>query len=300
VNRQPGSARVWADHPSRPPLAEVNECESSPCLNGGHCIDLVDNYTCVCLEPFVGQRCETGACSCPHPGLTRAGDCPLHAPLATTVPLPAPGSAHHSLACLLLSQTHLPARTGAARTGRHATTSAPAATSAPAPQVITATTASTVSGGAPRPAWHGSRFWGSWVGRGKWLKRGCVTAESWQEAHAEGSWCCWEGAPSMGSAWLWRGLWHEAGLDRLCPGSGGVPAPGWDGSGSASPLPTGGPRVPGACLSHPCQNAGSCLETEQGYVCECQEGYTGQDCRDSEYRGSLWGVVTSLVEPSHP
>ncbi|NXV65719.1 SNED1 protein, partial [Molothrus ater] len=42
----------------------------------------------------------------------------------------------------------------------------------------------------------------------------------------------------------------------------------------------GGPRVPGACLSQPCQNAGSCVETERGYVCECQEGYTGQDCRD--------------------
>ncbi|NWU92528.1 SNED1 protein, partial [Upupa epops] len=47
----------------------------------------------------------------------------------------------------------------------------------------------------------------------------------------------------------------------------------------------GGPRVPGACLSHPCQNAGSCVETEQGYVCECQEGYTGQDCRDKLSEG---------------
>ncbi|NXK62622.1 SNED1 protein, partial [Sylvietta virens] len=47
----------------------------------------------------------------------------------------------------------------------------------------------------------------------------------------------------------------------------------------------GGPRVPGACLSHPCQNAGSCLETEGGYVCECQEGYTGQDCRDQLSEG---------------
>ncbi|XP_056354913.1 sushi, nidogen and EGF-like domain-containing protein 1 isoform X1 [Oenanthe melanoleuca] len=47
----------------------------------------------------------------------------------------------------------------------------------------------------------------------------------------------------------------------------------------------GGPRMTGACLSHPCQNAGSCLETEQGYVCECQEGYTGQDCRDQLSEG---------------
>ncbi|KAM6258362.1 sushi, nidogen and EGF-like domain-containing protein 1 isoform 4-T4 [Porphyrio hochstetteri] len=46
-----------------------------------------------------------------------------------------------------------------------------------------------------------------------------------------------------------------------------------------------GPRVPSACLSQPCQNAGSCLETEQGYVCECQEGYTGQDCRDQLSEG---------------
>ncbi|KFW87216.1 Sushi, nidogen and EGF-like domain-containing protein 1, partial [Phalacrocorax carbo] len=58
---------------------EVNECESSPCLNGGHCVDLVDNYTCVCLEPFVGQRCETGGPRVPgaclsHP-CQNAGSC---------------------------------------------------------------------------------------------------------------------------------------------------------------------------------------------------------------------------------
>lgn len=89
------------DCPSWPPLAEVNECESSPCLNGGHCVDLVDNYTCMCLEPFVGQRCETGACSCQCPGMTHAGDCVC----------PPCSTAHHgpslrarlcsSLACLL-------------------------------------------------------------------------------------------------------------------------------------------------------------------------------------------------------
>lgn len=57
--------RTSPTNPSLSCPAEVNECESSPCLNGGHCVDLVDNYTCVCLEPFVGQRCETGAW-CPH------------------------------------------------------------------------------------------------------------------------------------------------------------------------------------------------------------------------------------------
>ena len=86
VNWQPGSAHAWPDRPSRPPLAEVNECESSPCLNGGRCVDLVDNYTCVCLEPFVGQRCETGACSCLRPGMTHARDSVPSAPLAITAP----------------------------------------------------------------------------------------------------------------------------------------------------------------------------------------------------------------------
>lgn len=55
--------------------------------------------------------------------------------------------------------------------------------------------------------------------------------------------------------------------------------------------------MPGACLSQPCQNAGNCLETEQGYICECQEGYSGQDCRDSEcWEGSLQWGLTSLGE----
>ncbi|NXH17708.1 SNED1 protein, partial [Bucco capensis] len=47
----------------------------------------------------------------------------------------------------------------------------------------------------------------------------------------------------------------------------------------------GGPRMPSACLSHPCQNAGSCLETEHGYLCKCQKGYTGQDCQDKLSEG---------------
>lgn len=73
----------------------------------------------------------------------------------------------------------------------------------------------------------------------------------------------------------------------------------WDDCSSASSFPTGGPRMPSACFSHPCQNAGSCLEMEQGYICECQEGYTGQDCRDSEYQGVSLGAALVLLKGSH-
>lgn len=55
--------------------------------------------------------------------------------------------------------------------------------------------------------------------------------------------------------------------------------------------------MPGACLSSPCQNGGSCLELEQGYACDCQEGYGGQDCRDSEYLGSLRQRADPLGRP---
>eukprot|EP01043_Picozoa_sp_COSAG02_P106774 COSAG02_NODE_42776_length_381_cov_0.921986_1_plen_105_part_10 len=30
----------------------VNECLSSPCLNGGECVDLVESYGCDCLSGF--------------------------------------------------------------------------------------------------------------------------------------------------------------------------------------------------------------------------------------------------------
>ena len=39
--------------------------------------------------------------------------------------------------------------------------------------------------------------------------------------------------------------------------------------------------VPDACLSAPCQNGGTCVDADQGYVCECPEGFMGLDCRES-------------------
>lgn len=39
--------------------------------------------------------------------------------------------------------------------------------------------------------------------------------------------------------------------------------------------------VPDACLSAPCHNGGTCVDADQGYVCECPEGFMGLDCKES-------------------
>ena len=32
------------------------------------------------------------------------------------------------------------------------------------------------------------------------------------------------------------------------------------------------------CESNPCQNGGTCLDGEDGFMCECPEGFEGQLC----------------------
>ena len=38
---------------------DVNDCEESPCNNGGICQDGIASYTCVCPVGFTGLDCET-------------------------------------------------------------------------------------------------------------------------------------------------------------------------------------------------------------------------------------------------
>ena len=41
-------------------FADINECASNPCLNGGACTDQVNGYVCSCMMGYAGTYCETG------------------------------------------------------------------------------------------------------------------------------------------------------------------------------------------------------------------------------------------------
>jgi len=43
-------------------LRAVSQCGNQSCLNGGQCVDDVDNqtFTCVCSSQFTGTNCQTG------------------------------------------------------------------------------------------------------------------------------------------------------------------------------------------------------------------------------------------------
>ena len=46
--------------PTVPPVVTVRACDSSPCQNGGTCVELSgeNSYHCNCSESFTGARCE--------------------------------------------------------------------------------------------------------------------------------------------------------------------------------------------------------------------------------------------------
>lgn len=41
-------------------FTDINECRSSPCVNGGTCKDLINGYECACVTGYGGALCENG------------------------------------------------------------------------------------------------------------------------------------------------------------------------------------------------------------------------------------------------
>uniref|UniRef100_A0A8C3NQT0 Neurocan n=1 Tax=Cyanoderma ruficeps TaxID=181631 RepID=A0A8C3NQT0_9PASS len=58
--------------------SDIDDCLSSPCQNGGTCIDEVNSFVCLCLPSYGGSRCEKGGDSAECPLL------PVSPPLGVT------------------------------------------------------------------------------------------------------------------------------------------------------------------------------------------------------------------------
>lgn len=53
----------------------INECQSSPCLNSGACLDGLARYTCQCPLGFTGTRCEVNGNECVSQPCLNGGTC---------------------------------------------------------------------------------------------------------------------------------------------------------------------------------------------------------------------------------
>ncbi|KAJ7986185.1 hypothetical protein DPEC_G00348160 [Dallia pectoralis] len=48
---------TWSGH--QPTCRDINECASGPCLNGGTCVDEVNQFSCKCPKSWVGTSCQS-------------------------------------------------------------------------------------------------------------------------------------------------------------------------------------------------------------------------------------------------
>ena len=55
--------------------SDIDECASSPCQNGGTCIDAVNSYTCNCDLGYSGDYCETNIDECASIPCQNGGTC---------------------------------------------------------------------------------------------------------------------------------------------------------------------------------------------------------------------------------
>ena len=54
---------------------DIDDCASSPCQNGGTCVDGINSYTCDCDLGFEGDNCETDIDDCVSRPCQNGGTC---------------------------------------------------------------------------------------------------------------------------------------------------------------------------------------------------------------------------------
>ncbi|XP_036211712.1 aggrecan core protein [Myotis myotis] len=59
---------------------DIDECLSSPCVNGATCVDAIDSFTCLCLPSYRGDLCEIDQALCEEGWTKFQGHCYRHFP----------------------------------------------------------------------------------------------------------------------------------------------------------------------------------------------------------------------------
>ncbi|XP_015230436.1 PREDICTED: protein jagged-2-like isoform X2 [Cyprinodon variegatus] len=57
---------------------DVNECSSDPCQNGGQCVDLLNDFYCLCVDGWKGKHCHLRESQCDSNTCRNGGTCYDH------------------------------------------------------------------------------------------------------------------------------------------------------------------------------------------------------------------------------
>ncbi|XP_034051221.1 protein jagged-2-like isoform X2 [Thalassophryne amazonica] len=57
---------------------DVDECSRNPCQNGGHCVDLLNDFNCKCIDNWKGKTCQSRESQCDPTTCSNGGTCYDH------------------------------------------------------------------------------------------------------------------------------------------------------------------------------------------------------------------------------
>ena len=61
--------------PNNSRCANINDCTSNSCHNGGVCTDLISDYNCTCVPGYTGRNCSTNINECSPDPCQNGGSC---------------------------------------------------------------------------------------------------------------------------------------------------------------------------------------------------------------------------------
>ncbi|XP_060571839.1 fibropellin-3-like isoform X2 [Ruditapes philippinarum] len=220
--------------------AEIDECSTNPCENGGTCIDEYNAFHCNCTEGFVGRRCQIPVKSLPP---VHVEGCPPDDESCETDSTPI---IHYDI-CEINVPCHNGAICRSWDNDRYSCDCLSGFTGSNCETDIDECMSSPCQNG------------GACIDEVDAFYCKCDSAYPGDYCEIDLYNSC-AASPCQGNGTCTQ---EENGYNCTCP-------PGIVGLNCEAELDE--------CASDPCKNAGTCEDRLDGYNCTCQVGYTGKDC----------------------